>query len=314
MVKDNAETVQVVIIGGGPAGFTAALYAARANLSPVVLTGSTIGGQLSLTSEIENFPGFPESLGGMELMDRMKEQAERFGAVMKYEEVVSVDFDPGAHRIRTDRGEYQAKAAVISTGSSPRLLNVPGEDTFFGRGVSTCATCDGAFYRDRKVAVVGGGDSAMEEGLFLTRFASQVWIIHRRHELRASRIMQERALEHPKIAFEWGSVVDEVLGDQSAGVTGVRVREQETDRMRVLDAEGLFIAIGHTPNTGLFKDKLDLDEQGYIRTDRRQRTSVPGVFAGGDVQDHVYRQAVTAAGTGCAAAMEAEKYIADNEG
>ena len=314
MEKERAEKEQVVIIGGGPAGYTAALYAARANLSPVVLTGSTVGGQLSLTSEIENFPGFPESLGGMDLMDRMREQAERFGAVMKYEEVVSVDFDPGAHRIRTDRGEYTAKAAVISTGSSPRLLGVPGEDTFFGRGVSTCATCDGAFYRDRKVAVVGGGDSAMEEGLFLTRFASRVWIIHRRRELRASRIMQERALGHPKITFQWGSVIDEVLGDETAGVTGVRVRELETDRVRVLDAEGLFIAIGHTPNTGIFRDKLDLDEQGYILTDRRQRTSVPGVFAGGDVQDHVYRQAVTAAGTGCAAAMEAEKYIAEEGG
>ncbi len=304
---------QVVIIGGGPAGYTAALYAARANLSPIVLTGSTVGGQLSLTSEIENFPGFPESLGGMDLMDRMRQQAERFGAVMKYEEVTSVDFDPGAHRIRTDRDEYTAKALVISTGSSPRLLDVPGEETFFGRGVSTCATCDGAFYRDRKVAVVGGGDSAMEEGLFLTRFASRVRIIHRRRELRASRIMQERALEHPKIAFLWGSVVDEVLGE-AAGVTGVRVRELETDRVSTLEADGLFIAIGHTPNTALFRDKLDLDEQGCILTDRRQHTSVPGVFAGGDVQDHVYRQAVTAAGTGCAAAMEAEKYIAENEG
>ncbi|MDE2845706.1 MAG: thioredoxin-disulfide reductase [Gemmatimonadota bacterium] len=303
---------QVVIIGGGPAGYTAALYAARANLSPVVLTGSTIGGQLSLTSEIENFPGFPESLGGMDLMDRMRQQAERFGAEMKYEEVTSVAFEPGAHRIRTDRSEYTAKAVVISTGSSPRLLGVPGEERFFGRGVSTCATCDGAFYRDRKVAVVGGGDSAMEEGLFLTRFASHVWIIHRRHELRASRIMQERALKHPKIAFQWGSVVDEVLGDETTGVTGVRVRELESDQVRELDAEGLFIAIGHTPNTDLFKDKLEVDEQGYILTDRRQHTSEPGVFAGGDVQDHVYRQAVTAAGTGCAAAMEAEKYIAEN--
>ena len=222
---------QVVIIGGGPAGYTAALYAARANLSPVVLTGSTIGGQLSLTSEIENFPGFPESLGGMDLMDRMRQQAERFGAEMKYEEVTSVAFEPGAHRITTDRNEYTAKAVVISTGSSPRLLGVPGEERFFGRGVSTCATCDGAFYRDQKVAVVGGGDSAMEEGLFLTRFASHVWIIHRRHELRASRIMQERALKHPKIAFQWGSVVDEVLGDETTGVTGVRVRELESDRV-----------------------------------------------------------------------------------
>ena len=250
----------------------------------------------------------------MDLMDRMRQQTERFGARMRFEEVTSVTFEPGAHRITTDRNEYTAKSVVISTGSSPRLLDVPGEEKFFGRGVSTCATCDGAFYRDRKVAVVGGGDSAMEEGLFLTRFASHVWIIHRRHELRASRIMQERALENPKIAFQWGSVVDEVLGEETTGVTGVRVRELESDRGRELDAEGLFIAIGHTPNTGLFRDKLELDEQGYILTDRRQHTSVPGVFAGGDVQDHVYRQAVTAAGTGCAAAMEAEKYIAEYGG
>ena len=305
---------QVVIIGGGPAGYTAALYAARADLAPVVLTGSTVGGQLSLTSEIENFPGFPEGLGGMELMDHMRQQAERFGAVIKYEEVTAVDFETGAHRIGTDRGEYAAKAVVVATGSSPRLLGVPGEDAFFGRGVSTCATCDGAFYRDRKVVVVGGGDSAMEEGLFLTRFAPRVWIVHRRHELRASRIMQERALAHPAIEFLWGSVVDEVVGEDTTGVTGVRVREIETEQTRVLDAEGLFIAIGHTPNTALFADKLDLDGQGYILTDRRQRTSVPGVFAGGDVQDHVYRQAVTAAGTGCAAAMEAEKYIAESGG
>ncbi len=304
---------RVVIIGGGPAGYTAALYAARANLSPIVLTGTTIGGQLSLTSEIENFPGFPESLGGMDLMDRMRQQAERFGAILKYEEVSSVHFDPEAHRIRTDRSEYTTKAVVICTGSSPRLLNVPGEETFFGRGVSTCATCDGAFYRDRQVVVVGGGDSAMEEGLFLTRFASQVWLIHRRHELRASRIMQARALEHPKISLLWGSVVDEVLGED-AGVTGVRVRELATDQERMLEADGIFIAIGHTPNTALFTGQLDLDEQGYIVTDRRQHTSVPGVFAGGDVQDHVYRQAITAAGTGCAAAMEAEKYIAETAG
>ncbi len=303
---------QVIIIGGGPAGYTAALYAARANLSPIVFTGSTIGGQLSLTSEIENFPGFPESLGGMDLMERMRQQAERFGAVMKYEEVTAVDFEPGAHRIRTDQNEYTTKSVVISTGSSPRLLNVPGEAAFFGRGVSTCATCDGAFYRDRKVAVVGGGDSAMEEGLFLTRFASHVWIIHRRKELRASRIMQERALGHPRIEFLWTSEVDEVLGGDTTGVAGVRVRNLESDRVRILDADGLFIAIGHTPNTDLFRDKLSVDEQGYILTDRRQHTSVPGVFAGGDVQDHVYRQAVTAAGTGCAAAMEAEKYIAEN--
>jgi thioredoxin reductase (NADPH) len=301
---------QVVIIGGGPAGYTAALYAARANLAPVVLTGRVLGGQLSLTSEIENFPGFPEGLGGMELMDRMRAQAERFGAVVRYEEVTAVDFQPGAHRILTDQSVYATRTVILCTGSSPRLLNVPGEERFFGKGVSTCATCDGAFYRDRSVLVVGGGDSAMEEGTFLTRFARHVRIVHRRDALRASKIMQERAMRNPKIEFVWNTVVEEVLGDASAGVTGARVRNVQTGAETVLEAEGVFLAIGHIPNTRLFEGKLDLDAQGYILTDRRQHTSVPGVFAGGDVQDHVFRQAVTAAGTGCAAAMEAEKYIA----
>lgn len=304
----------VIIIGGGPSGYTAALYAARANLAPIVLTGRVLGGQLSLTSEIENFPGFPGGLGGMDLMDRMRQQAEHFGAIVKYEEVTDINFQPGAHHMVTDQGEYTTKAVIISTGSSPRLLDVPGEDTFFGRGVSTCATCDGAFYTDRKVVVVGGGDSAVEEGTFLTRFASHVWIVHRRDELRASKIMQERALNNPKVELVWNSKVQEVLGDGQAGVTGVRVGNVVTNEETVLEADGLFIAIGHIPNTQLFEGKIELDEQGYILTDRRQHTNVPGVFAGGDVQDHVFRQAITAAGTGCATAMEAEKYIAELEG
>lgn len=304
----------VIIIGGGPSGYTAALYAARANLSPIVLTGRVLGGQLSLTSEIENFPGFPGGLGGMDLMDRMRQQAEHFGAIVKHEEVTDINFQPGAHHMVTDQGEYTTKAVIISTGSSPRLLDVPGEDTFFGRGVSTCATCDGAFYTDRKVVVVGGGDSAVEEGTFLTRFASHVWIVHRRDELRASKIMQERALNNPKVELVWNSKVQEVLGDGQAGVTGVRVGNVVTNEETVLEADGLFIAIGHIPNTQLFEGKIELDEQGYILTDRRQHTNVPGVFAGGDVQDHVFRQAITAAGTGCATAMEAEKYIAELEG
>lgn len=301
---------QVIIIGAGPAGYTAALYAARANLTPLVLTGQILGGQLSLTSDIENFPGFPDGLGGLELMDRMKAQAERFGAVIRYEGVTSVDLTPGAHRVTTDADTYTTRTIVICTGSSSRRLDVPGEDRFFGRGVSTCATCDGAFYRDRKVVVVGGGDSALEEGTFLTRFASEVRIVHRRDALRASRIMQDRAMNNPRIKFAWNSVVTEVLGEDGAGVTGVRVKNTHTGAESALDADGLFIAIGHIPNTDLFKGKLDLDELGYIVTDRHQHTSTPGVFAGGDVQDHVFRQAVTAAGTGCAAAMEAEKYIA----
>jgi thioredoxin reductase (NADPH) len=304
----------VIVIGGGPSGYTAALYAARANLAPIVLTGRVLGGQLSLTSEIENFPGFPGGLGGPDLMERMRQQAEHFGAVVKYEEVMDIDFQPGAHHLVTDQGEYTTKAVIISTGSSSRLLDVPGEEPLFGRGVSTCATCDGAFYANQKVVVVGGGDSALEEGTFLTRFASHVWIVHRRDELRASKIMQDRALNNPKVELVWNSKVQEVVGDKQAGVTGVRVENVVTNEETVLDADGLFIAIGHIPNTKLFEGKIELDEQGYILTDRRQHTNVPGVFAGGDVQDHVFRQAITAAGTGCAAAMEAEKYIAELEG
>jgi len=304
---------QVVIIGAGPAGYTAALYAARANLSPLVLVGRVPGGQLSLTSDIENFPGFPEGLGGMELVDRMKVQAERFGPVVRYEEATAVDFSPGAHRVITDTEVYTTRTLILCTGSTSRRLNVAGEDRFFGHGVSTCATCDGAFYRDRRVIVVGGGDSALEEGIFLTRFAHHVRIVHRRDVLRASRIMQHRAMENPRIEFVWNTVIEEVLGDERTGVTGARVKNLVTGTETVLDADGLFIAIGHIPSTELFKGKLALDEQGYIVTDRRQHTSVPGVFAGGDVQDHVFRQAITAAGTGCAAAMEAEKCIARGE-
>jgi thioredoxin reductase (NADPH) len=302
----------MVIIGGGPAGYTAALYAARASLNPVVLLGRTPGGQLSLTSEIENFPGFPEGLDGPELMERMRAQAERFGARIKYEEATEVVFQPERHYLKTDYGEYTTRTVILCTGSSSRLLNVPGEDVFFGRGVSTCATCDGAFYRDRPVLVVGGGDSALEEGTFLTRFASRVRIIHRRDSLRASKIMQDRALAHPGIDFVWNTVVEEITGDKTSGVTGARVRNVITGERTVLEADGIFIAIGHIPNTELFRGKIDLDDKEYILTDRRQRTSVAGVFAGGDVQDHVYRQAITAAGTGCAAAMEAEKYLAEH--
>lgn len=303
----------VIIIGGGPSGYTAALYAARANLAPIVLTGRVLGGQLSLTSEIENFPGFPKGLGGLELMEMMREQAERFGAVVKYEEVTDVDFQPGAHRVVTENGAYTTRSVIICTGSSPRTMNVPGEDTFFGHGVSTCATCDGAFYRDQRVLVVGGGDSAMEEGTFLTRFASQVYIIHRRDQLRASKIMQDRALSNPKIEIIWNSVLEEVVGDEQKGVTGARIRNVKIDEGSVLEVEGVFMAIGHVPNTELFEGKVDLDEQGYILTDRRQHTNIPGVFAGGDVQDHVFRQAITAAGTGCMAAIEVERYVSELE-
>lgn len=304
----------VIILGSGPAGFTAALYAARAELSPLVITGNALGGQLSLTSEIENFPGFPEGLGGQELMDRMKQQAERFGARVEFDLVEEVDLSRRPFVIKTQNNRtYKAKSLVITTGSSPKLLDVPGEQKFLGRGVSTCATCDGFFYKDRVVAVVGGGDSAMEEGLFLTRFAKKVYIIHRRDKLRASQIMQNRAFKNEKIEFIWDTIVTEILGEEGTGVNGLRLKNVKTDEESMLEVDGLFIAIGHVPNTKIFEGQLKLDDQGYIITDRRQHTSVEGVFAGGDVQDALFRQAITAAGTGCAAAMEAEKFIAHLE-
>jgi len=302
----------LIIVGGGPSGYTAALYAARANLNPIVLTGPVLGGQLSLTSEIENFPGFPDGLGGMDLMEKMRAQAERFGAVVKNETVTDVHFGPGINRVTTDSEEYTGRSVIICTGSASRRLNVPGEDEFFGKGVSTCATCDGAFYRGRKVLVVGGGDTAMEEGSFLTRFASRVYIAHRRDTFRASKIMQERVESNEKIDILWSFVVDEVFGDKS-GLTGARLSNVKTEEKLDIELDGLFIAIGHVPNTTLFQGKLELDGQGYIITDERQRTSLPGIFAAGDVQDHVFRQAITAAGTGCAAAMEAERYISKQE-
>ncbi|RMF91268.1 MAG: thioredoxin-disulfide reductase [Nitrospinota bacterium] len=303
----------VIIIGSGPAGFTAALYAARAELSPLVITGNTLGGQLSLTSEIENFPGFPQGLGGQELMDLMRQQAERFGARVEYDLVEEVNLSRHPFWLKTQSTTYEAKALIITTGSSPRLLNIPGEAEFFGRGVSTCATCDGFFYKDRVVAVVGGGDSAMEEGIFLTRFAQKVYIIHRRDKLRASQIMQSRAMKNEKITFIWDTIVTEVLGEEGKGVQGLRLKNVKSGEESTLAVDGFFIAIGHVPNTKLFEGQLELDEHGYIVTDRRQHTSVPGVFAGGDVQDPIFRQAITAAGTGCAAAMEAEKFIRELE-
>jgi thioredoxin reductase (NADPH) len=300
----------VIIHGSGPAGFTAALYAARAELSPLVITGNMLGGQLSWTSEIENFPGFPEGVGGQELMDRMKQQAERFGARVESDFVEEADLSQHPFSIKTQSTTYQTKTLIICTGSSPKFLDIPGEQEFVGRGVSTCATCDGFFYKNRVVAVVGGGDSAMEEGSFLTRFAKKVYIIHRREKLRASQIMQNRALKNEKITFIWNTIVTAVLGKKETGVQGLRLTNVKTSEESVLDVDGVFIAIGHVPNSTLFAGQLKLDDHGYIVTDRRQHTSIEGVFAGGDVQDPVFRQAITAAGTGCAAAMEAEKFIA----
>ncbi len=307
-----AEQRNVIVIGGGPSGFTAGLYAGRANLNPLLFVGKDLGGQLSFTSDIENFPGLEEGVTGPQLMDSMKGQAERFGCEVRFETVQEASFKEPPFRVVTDAGEYEAKAVVICTGSSSRMLGIESENKFFGHGVSTCATCDGFFYRGKVVGVVGGGDSAIEEGTFLTRFATKVYIIHRRQEFRASKIMQDRARNNEKIELVLDSVITEVLGEDK--VTGVRLQNVKTQEESELDLDGVFVAIGHVPNSDIFRGQVDMDEQGYILTDRKQRTSVPGIFCGGDVQDHVFRQAVTAAGTGCAAAMEAERYIAELEG
>ncbi len=298
---------RVIIIGSGPAGLTAAIYAARANLDPLVFAGGLYGGQLMLTTEVENFPGFPEGIMGPDLMIKFREQAERFGARIENVDVTSVDFTRQPFTVRTGDGEYHAKTVIVATGASARWLEIPGEEKLRGRGVSTCATCDGAFFRDRHIVVVGGGDSAMEEALFLTRFGSKVTVIHRRDHLRASKIMAERATAHEKISFIWNTVVDEVLGDPV--MTGLKLRNIETGETSEFAADALFIAIGHTPNTGVFQGQLDLDEAGYIVSPDGTATSVEGVFVAGDVSDLRYKQAITAAGAGCKAAMDAEKHL-----
>jgi thioredoxin reductase (NADPH) len=303
---------KVVIIGSGPAGLTAALYAARANLEPLVIRGLQPGGLLATTSEVENYPGFPEAIGGFELMQRMEDQAARFGARYLDDIVARVDFSVRPFRLTTDGGEeVTADTVIISTGASPRKLGVPGEDKLANRGVSYCATCDGFFFRGKKVVVVGGGNSALDEGLFLTRYVTDLTIVHRRDQLRADSILQERAFANPKVHFVWNSIVSEILGDEK--VTGVRIKNLQTGEETVLEADGVFPYIGHVPNTGIFKGQIALDEAGYILTDGRTRTNVPGVFAAGDAVDHIYRQAVTAAGDGCKAAMEATWYLAEQE-
>jgi thioredoxin reductase (NADPH) len=303
----------MVILGAGPAGLTAAIYAARANLAPVVITGPLFGGQLALTTEVENFPGFPDGILGPELMDLMKRQAERFGAEVRVGEVTEVTLTRSPLRMTFNGEILETKSLIIAVGASARLLDVPGESEFFGRGVSTCATCDGFFYRGKNVVVVGGGDSAVEEGTFLTRYASKVYLIHRRDRLRASQILQDRAMKNDKIAFLWDTVVEAIIGDKERGVTATHLRNVKTEVEEDLSVDGVFIAIGHVPNTKLFEGQLKLDEQGYIVTDSRMRTNLNGVFACGDCQDHIYRQAVTAAGTGCMAAIEAEKFLAEVE-
>jgi thioredoxin reductase (NADPH) len=302
------EPRELIIIGSGPAGLTAAIYAARANLEPLVIEGLAAGGQLMLTTEVENFPGFPEGMMGPELMMRMREQAERFGAEFVTADVDRVDLGERPFGAWVGDAEYLARTVIVSTGASARMLGIEGEYDLLGHGVSTCATCDGFFFRDHEIAVVGGGDSAMEEAIFLTKFASKVTVVHRRGELRASKIMADRALAHPKIEFAWDSAVDEVLGDKK--LEGARLRNLVTGQESVLPVTGLFVAIGHDPNTNLFKGQLELDANGYVVTEgASMRTSVDGVFACGDVQDHVFRQAITAAGTGCMAAIEAERWL-----
>ena len=307
----------VIIIGSGPAGYTAAIYTARANLRPLVIEGAQYGGSLMTTTEVENFPGFPDGILGPDLMDNLRKQAERFGAEFITDDATAVDLtaDGGlVKKVFVGPKEYRAKAVILATGSAWRPLGVPGEQEMLGHGVSSCATCDGFFFKGQHVAVVGGGDSAMEEATFLTRFAESVTIIHRRDEFRASKIMQQRALTNPKIRVEWNTVVTEILGENGK-VAGVRVRDVHTGEERVLGVTGVFVAIGHDPRSELFADQVAVDENGYVQVfPPSTRTSLPGVFAAGDVVDHTYRQAITAAGTGCAAALDAERYIASLEG
>ncbi len=307
------EHAKLLILGSGPAGYTAAIYAARAELTPKVIAGTAFGGQLMITTDVENYPGFAEGVTGPELIETFQNQAERFGAQIVFEDATRIELEERPFRVQTTSSELTTDALILATGASARWLGLASEQAFVNRGVSACATCDGALYRDKRMAVVGGGDTAMEEALFLTRFATTVHIIHRRDELRASRIMQERVRKSEKIRFVWDSVVDEVLGDDN-GVTGVRVASVKNGEKSMLDVEALFIAIGHVPNSELFKGAIELDEAGYVRVATGStRTNVEGVFACGDVMDSVYRQAVTAAGTGCMAALDAERWLAANE-
>lgn len=302
---------EIVIIGGGPAGLTAALYAARASTDPLVLIGEAVGGQAATTHEIENYPGFPNGVGGAALAQQMQSHAEKFGAQFLFETATEVDLTVYPFQVHTRAQQYAARAVIVSTGSAPRKLGVPGEAEFVGHGVSYCATCDGYFFKDKRVVVVGGGNSAIDESLFLTRLVSDIRIVHRRDELRADPILQERASAEPKISFIWDTVVEEILGDGEANA--VRVRNVKSKEVSTLETDGVFIYIGHVPNTRLFEGQLELDKAGYIVTDRRQHTSVPGVYAAGDVQDPIFRQIVTAAGTGSAAAIEAVRFLEEQK-
>lgn len=305
----EARVEHVVIVGSGAAGLTAAIYTARANLEPLVLEGRQPGGQLTITSDVENYPGFPMGIQGPELMDAMRKQAERFGARCLSEEVLEVDLDRRPFSVRSDRGAYACRSLIVASGATARFLGLPSEERFMGRGVSACATCDGFFFKNQEVMVVGGGDTACEEGLFLTNFAKRVRIIHRRDQLRASKIMQERVLKNPKIEILWNAVVEEILGEDPKGVTGVRLKNTKTEETFEESCDGVFVAIGHTPNTSAFQGRLETDAKGYIVTQDGTRTNVTGVFAAGDVQDSKYRQAVTAAGSGCMAALDAFHFL-----
>lgn len=313
----NPSTENVVIVGTGCAGLTAAIYAARANLNPLVLEGAQPGGQLTTTSEVENFPGFPEGVDGFQLMENLRQQATRFGARFEQALITSVDLTGHPRKLITAERTIAAKSVIIATGAGPRMTGIPGEKELYGgKGVTTCATCDGAFYRNREVAVIGGGDSAAEEALFLTRFASKVYLVHRRDSLRASKIMADRATSHAKIECVWDTTPEEVLGVKEGSVSGLRVKHVKTGADRVLPVKGIFVAIGHVPNTGPFKGALAVDEGGYFKPEpgSQVKTNVPGVFVAGDCADHVYRQAITAAGMGCQAAIEAERWLAEHHG
>jgi thioredoxin reductase (NADPH) len=305
----------VIIIGSGPAGYTAALYNARANLKPIVLAGHQSGGQLMITTDVENYPGFPEGILGPEIMDLFKRQAERFGAVVHDVEASGVDLSSHPIRVWTHDESYEAKSLIVATGASAKWIGLPSEVTFGGFGVSACATCDGFFFRNKTVAVVGGGDTAMEEADYLTRHAAKVYVIHRRHEFRASQVMQDRVLNNPKIEVIWNSMIEEIVGvhEPNKKVTGARIVDLATDEAKSLALDGVFVAIGHKPNSDLFKGFLDMDDVGYIKTlPHSTLTNIPGVFAAGDVADSVYRQAVTAAGSGCMAAIDAERWLASS--
>ncbi len=305
---------KVIIIGSGPAGLTAAIYAARANLQPLVLEGSQPGGQLTITTDVENFPGFPDGIMGPDLMDLFRKQAQRFGAECQFKHVSNVDFSHRPFTIWVGDEKYTTESVIVATGATARLMGLESESKLMGHGVSACATCDGFFFKDKKVLVVGGGDSAVEEASFLTKFASEVHIIHRRDELRASKIMQQRAFDNPKINIVWNSVIEDIHGTVETGVKSVTLKDTVTNETKEESCDGIFMAIGHFPNTHLFEDKLDLDQKQYIVTkNQSSATNIKGVFACGDVQDHYYRQAITAAGSGCMAAIDAERYLEEKK-